>query len=86
MRVKKFEENRTFKTTFPFNKPLSFKTQLNKVDNLNTTFINSSQKVEAKLNNSVNNLEATMHIGEVEEIEYDEVIYYDGGGVEGYGY
>lgn len=49
MRVKKFEENRTFKTTFSFNKPLSFKTQLNKVDNLNTTFIDSSQKIEAKL-------------------------------------
>ena len=36
MRVKKFEENRTFKTTFSFNKPLSFKTQLNKVDKVIT--------------------------------------------------
>lgn len=49
MRVKKFEENRTFKTIFSFNKPLSFKTQLNKADNFNTTFIDSSQKIEAKL-------------------------------------
>lgn len=46
-----------------------------------------SQVIKTKLNKTSSTVEVKTDINTVpEDIYYDEIIYYDGGGVEGYGY
>lgn len=88
MNIKMNEINRTFKVDFNSNSHSNFYVQLTKesssiplkieeIDNvLNSTVDISSNTIEA--DTDINNSS--------EDTWYDEVIFYDGGGVEGYGY
>lgn len=88
-KVISFTDNKTFNPTIG-NHNNTFKVSLTKTGgSVNTTNFNDSKtiKAEANINSSSNQMNPNMDVsgGTIDEY-YDEVIYYDGGGVEGYGY
>ena len=75
--VKINSNNQTFKTSvYKVSNSIQTISQFNKTT-LSTSTNTSSSKIETKTD--INNQP-------VEDLYYDEVIYYDGGGVEGYGH
>ena len=62
---------------------------MSKIDNtISTSVVDSSAPLETVIDTSVSQLNIKTDINNqpTDEIYYDEVIIYDGGGVEGYGY
>ena len=81
-------ENRVFKTKINSNVQ-TFNTSVSKIDNtISTSMVDSSAPLETVIDTSVSQLNIKTDINNqpTDEIYYDEVIIYDGGGVEGYGY
>ena len=84
----KTSENRVFKTKINSNVQ-TFNTSVSKIDNtISTSVVDSSTPLETIVDTSVSQLNIKTDINNqpTDEIYYDEVIIYDGGGVEGYGY
>ena len=66
----------------------TFRTPIKKVDNtLSTTIDTDITSMETSINTSSSQIETKTDINNqpVEDTYYDEIIYYDGGGVDGYG-
>ena len=88
MPIIKMSENRVFKTKINSNVQ-TFNTSVSKIDNtISTSVVDSSAPLETIIDTSVSQLNIKTDINNqpTDEIYYDEVIIYDGGGVEGYGY
>ena len=88
MPIIKMSENRVFKTKINSNVQ-TFNTSVSKIDNtISTSVVDSSAPLETVIDTSVSQLNIKTDINNqpTDEIYYDEVIIYDGGGVEGYGY
>lgn len=80
------EINQTFKVGF--NTGSNFKVKLEKDNNVIKTKLDDSQSTfKTKVDNKDNSVHAKSDINNSPEPDtwYDEIIYYDGGGVEGYG-
>lgn len=85
--VTNFSENRLFKTKLNLNKQ-TFNPSITKIDNsISTTITNITTSISTSVNTSSSPVETKSDINNqpVEDIYYDEIVYYDGGGVEGYG-
>lgn len=81
-------ENRVFKTKLNSHNQ-AFNTSVSKIDNtISTSVANSTTPLETIVDTSVSQLNIKTDINNqpTNDIYYDEVIIYDGGGVEGYGY
>ena len=88
MPIIKMSENRVFKTKINSNVQ-TFNTSVSKIDNtISTSVVDGSAPLETVIDTSVSQLNIKTDINNqpTDEIYYDEVIIYDGGGVEGYGY
>lgn len=80
------EINQTFKVKF--NTSSNFKVKLEKDNNVIKTKLDDSKSTfKTKVDNKDNSIYAKSDINNSPEPDawYDEIIYYDGGGVEGYG-
>ena len=85
--IQKLEENRVFNTSFYSNGSV-IKVDLKKqnrdsiINNINF----DNQNITVKSKESQNNFEvkADVNNAPVEDIYYDEIIFYDGGGVDGW--
>jgi len=88
-RIISFVENKTFKPTIG-NNERSFKVSL-KQEGGNIKAVNFSESknidVDVDMSKGQSQINPTMDVsGGVIDEYYDEIIFYDGGGVEGYGY
>lgn len=88
-KIDSFIGNRNFNTNMN-KRSDNFKVSLQKVGcNINVTNFSDSKTINttANLNSSTSSMSTSMDTqgGTIDEY-YDEIIYYDGGGVEGYGY
>ena len=84
----KTSENRVFKTKINSNVQ-TFNTSVSKIDNtISTSVVDSSTPLETIVDTSVSQLNIKTDINNqpTDEVYFDEVIIYDGGGVDGYGY
>lgn len=86
-RIKLINKSRTFKTQLNSNGDKNFKVDLN---SQNISIPAQLEKTQSQVSVETNIKENTINASGVvnnntEDSYYDEVIYYDGGGVEGYG-
>lgn len=87
MNIKMNEINRTFKVDFNSSSHSSFQVQLTKESSSIPLKIEENNNVlKSTVDSSNNVVEAEADVNNSpEDTWYDEIIYYDGGGVEGYG-
>ena len=88
MNINMNEINRTFKVGFNSNSHSSFRMQLTKESSSIPVEI---EKTNNTLNSTVDTSNNTVEVdtdvnNSPEDTWYDEIIFYDGGGVDGYGY
>ena len=86
LQAKMSEVNQTFNVKF--NSDSNFKVKLGKIDSsMPIDFNKSKSSFKTKVDNKDNSVHAKSDINNSPEPDtwYDEIIYYDGGGVEGYG-
>ena len=79
--------NRSFSVKLNSNSQ-TFKTPINKADNSVTTVAKFNKPtVSTSVDTSSSKIETKTDINNqpVDDLYYDEIVYYDGGGVEGYG-
>lgn len=82
-------QDRTFKVQFNNNSVKDLEVKLEKQEGapVNIDFTNLGRPLSTEVTTSETNFESKSEINNtpVEDDWYDEVIYYDGGGVDGYG-
>lgn len=84
----KTSENRVFKTKINSNTQ-TFNTSVSKIDNtISTSVADGSASLETIVDTSISQLNIKTDINNqpTDEVYFDEIIIYDGGGVDGYGY
>ena len=88
MNIKMNEINRTFKVDFNSSSHSNFHMQLTKESSsIPLKIEETNNALNSTVDTSSNTIEADTDINNSsEDTWYDEVIFYDGGGVEGYGY
>lgn len=87
-RIRMLQKNQTFKTQLNSNGDMNFKVTLNSENqSIPTQLTKQTQNVSVEPQISSNTINSSGVVNNTSEDEfYDEIIFYDGGGVEGYGY
>lgn len=87
-RIRMLQKNQTFKTQLNSNGDMNFKVTLNSENqSITTQLTKQTQNISVEPQISSNTINSSGVVNNTPEDEfYDEIIFYDGGGVEGYGY